>query len=414
MAASTVTNQVRWRITGTLFTVQSLFGAAMIATFTVGTLIAAQLSGWESLAGLPSTLVLGGRALIGYPVGWIMDHYGRRQGFVFGFLLAMLGALWSALAILQGSFWQFCLGSLLLGMGRGISEQTRYAAAEIYEPDRRSRIIGILVWAGTIGSVAGPLLVEPTSQWAASAGLVAASGPYWATALIAALAMLLIFLFLRPDPLAISRQMGYESTVAESTGPQRSMSEIFSHPRLRLAVASLVIGQLVMTLIMVITPLHMAHNHHDLKAISWVLMAHTLGMFGLAPLTGWLIDRRGQLTMIVVGGLVLVVASLLAPFSTSVYYLSAALFLLGLGWNFTFIAGSSLMADSLAISERARAQGFSESLVALASGAGSLGTGAAFAFGGMVLVSAIGLACSLAFMAAALWMTQRRQVVAAG
>src|SRR5215213_6956318 len=108
MSTSPITDQVRWRITGTLFTVQSLFGGAMIATFTVTTIVAAQLSGWESLAGLPPTLVMGGRALIGYPVGRIMDQYGRRTGFVIGYLLATLGAIWSALAIMQGSFVQFC------------------------------------------------------------------------------------------------------------------------------------------------------------------------------------------------------------------------------------------------------------------------------------------------------------------
>jgi MFS family permease len=410
MSTSPITRQDQWRITGTLFAVQSLFGAAMIATFTVTSIVAAQLSGFESLAGLPATLVLGGRALIGYPVGWIMDNYGRRPGFVLGYFLTTVGSLWSAWAIYQLSFWQFCLGATLMGMGRGISEQTRYAAAEVHPPASRAKVIGLLVWAGTIGSVGGPLLVGPMGRLAQSYGLAAETGPFLASLVIAATATLLTFLLLRPDPLQISRQLGYEPKQTHSAQAGRPLAEIFANPNLRLAVASLVIGQLVMTMIMVITPLHMAHHQHDLQAVSWVLMGHTLGMFGLAPLTGWLIDRLGRLTMIMTGGLVLVVASLLAPLSTGFFYLIIALFLLGLGWNFTFIAGSSLMSDSLAASERGRAQGFSESLVALASGAGSLGAGAAFAYGDMLLVSAIGLACSLAFMAAALWASQRRLV----
>jgi MFS family permease len=154
----------------------------------------------------------------------------------------------------------------------------------------------------------------------------------------------------------------------------------------------------------------MHHHNHNLKAVSWVLMAHTLGMFALAPLTGWLIDQLGRLSMIVIGGVVLVVASAITPFSTEMNYLAVALFLLGLGWNFTFIAGSSLLADAVAAHERGRVQGFSESLVALASGVGSLSTGFAFSFGGIILVSAIGLACSLIFIAGALWFTQRRQL----
>jgi MFS family permease len=409
-ASAPVSRRDQWRITNTLFVVQSLFGAAMIATFTVTSIVAAQLSGLESLAGLPATLVLGGRALIGYPVGWIMDHYGRRQGFVLAYGLAVLGSLWSAWAIVQLSFWQFCLGATLLGMGRGISEQTRYAAAEVHPPEGRARVIGLLVWAGTIGSVGGPLLVGPTGRWAESYGVDAKVGPFVLSVLIAIIALLLTFVFLRPDPLQISRQLGYEPKGKEANQSARSLREIFANPTLRLAVASLVIGQLVMTMIMVITPLHMTHHQHDLQAVSWVLMGHTLGMFGLAPLTGWLIDRLGRLTMIIAGGLILVVASLLAPFSATLAYLIPALFLLGLGWNFTFIAGSSLMADALAANERGRAQGFSESLVAVASGAGSLGAGAAFAYGDMILVCAIGLACSLAFVAATMWMTQRQPV----
>ena len=411
MSINVIANTVRWRITGTLFVVQSLFGGAMIATFIVTSIVAARLSGYESLAGLPATLVLGGRALIGYPVGWVMDKRGRRAGFVLGYSLAILGAIWSAVAITQLSFWQFCLGAMVLGMGRGISEQTRYAAAEIYPPAQRARIIGLLVWAGTIGSVGGPLLVEPTSQIATQFGLDGQSGPFWATAIIAALATLLTFLFLRPDPLQISRQLGYDQTSTQSEQPARSLREIFSHPYLRLAVASLAIGQLVMTLIMVITPLHMAHHEHNLQAISWVLMGHTLGMFGLAPVTGWLVDRFGQLPMVLLGGLLLVLSSVMTPLSTDLVFLIATLFLLGLGWNFTFIAGSSMMAEAVAAHERGRAQGFSESLVALASGSSSLGTGLAFAYGGIVLVGVIGLACSLAFMAAALWTAQAQRVL---
>lgn len=410
MTISTISPSAQWRITGTLFAVQSLFGAAMIATFTVTSIVAAHLSGLESLAGLPATLVLGGRAFIGYPVGWLMDTHGRRPAFVLGYLLAAGGAIWSAFAISHTSFWEFCLGATLIGMGRGISEQTRYAAAEVHPPQQRAKIIGLLVWAGTIGSVGGPLLVVPSGVIATRYGFSAETGPFWIAALIATFSMILTFLFLRPDPLTIGRQLGGAERQQHPTRPTRSLGEIFANPRLRLAVASLVIGQLVMTMIMVITPLHMNHHHHDLRAVSWVLMGHTLGMFALAPLTGWLIDRLGRTSMITIGGLVLVLASVMTPINTGTLYLAVALFLLGLGWNFTFIAGSSLLADAVVAHERGRAQGFSESLVALASGVGSLGVGVAFGYGGIILVCAIGLACSLAFLAGAFWLNQQRKL----
>ena len=182
---------------------------------------------------------------------------------------------------------------------------------------------------------------------------------------------------------------------------------------MRLALAAMVIGQFVMTLIMSITALHMEHNGHGMQDISWVLMAHTLGMFGLAIVTGWLIQRVGQVNMILVGGSVLVLSAIVAPLSPDFMPLAASLFLLGLGWNFCFIAGSSLLSNSLAAHERVRAQGFGETFVSIASGVASLGSFVLFAYGGILLVCAMGLACALLFMASAVWSTQRNPVIEA-
>ena len=164
---------------------------------------------------------------------------------------------------------------------------------------------------------------------------------------------------------------------------------------MRLGVAAMIIGQFVMTLIMVITPLHMNHHAHGEQAISWVIMAHTLGMYGLSSLTSRLTDRFGPVKIIVVGALILGVSAVLTPISNQVSMLAFSLFLLGLGWNFCFIAGSALFFSGLLPFERGRAQGASEMMVALAAGAGSLGTGAVFAEAGIVAVSAMGLAFSL-------------------
>jgi len=165
----------------------------------------------------------------------------------------------------------------------------------------------------------------------------------------------------------------------------------------------MVISQLVMTLIMVITPLHMNYLNHSTAAISGVIMAHTLGMFGLSSVTGWLIDKYGRISIIIIGAVILVAASLLTPISTTLPLLTFALFLLGLGWNFCFIAGSSLLSDTLHVTERGRAQGASDTLVALSSGVGSLATGAVFALGGIIAVSGAGLAFTLALFALILW-----------
>ena len=173
------------------------------------------------------------------------------------------------------------------------------------------------------------------------------------------------------------------------------------------------VGQFVMTLIMVITPLHMNHNHLGAGEISWVIMAHTLGMYGLSSLTGKLSHRVGDVNLVWLGGLVLAVSALMTPFSHTVPILAFALFLLGLGWNFCFIAGSAILSGALESNERGRAQGASETMVAFAAGTGSLGTGALFAYSGIDAVSAIGLLVSVVLVVGTGWWRKRQAVALA-
>lgn len=398
MAALTVTKSIQRRITATLFVCQSFFGATTILAFTLMSVIASRMTGSDSAAGVPPTMMLLGRALAAYPVGWMMDKVGRRLGLSLGYLLGVCGGLLATYSIDQGLFSGFCAGAALLGMGRGVSEQVRFVAAEVHSVDRRAKMIGLIVFAGTIGSVGGPLLVGPSGKIGMMYGLVEYAGPYFVGAIFSALALLFSFAFLRPDPLEIGRALAAGEGEQKSEGPARAMREIFSGGMVRLAILSMVVGQLVMTLLMVITPLHMDHHHHGTHEISLVIMAHTLGMYGLASVTGWLVDRYGRIFMVVAGALVLIVSAVLTPFSVGVPMIALALFLLGLGWNFCFIAGSSLLANSLGSEERGRAQGASEMLVALGAGAGSLGTGVVFTVGGIAGVGGFGLLLSLALI----------------
>ncbi|MDA0744922.1 MAG: MFS transporter [bacterium] len=414
MNSELISRSVQRRMTVTLFAAQSLFSASTIMSFTLMPILAAQLSGSDGAAGVPPTMMMLGRAVAAYPVGWLMDRVGRRPGLTLGYFLAALGAALSVFSVGWVSFAGFCAGSLLMGMGRGVSEQARFVAAEVQAPDRRASTIGLIVFAGTVGAVGGPLLVDPSGQIAALFGMQAHAGPYLLGTVFTALAMGLTFVFLRPDPMYLGRTMtgGLQGRAGEEVG--RPLMEIFADGTVRLGVASMVIGQLVMTLIMVITPLHMDHHAHGAKAISWVIMAHTLGMYGLSSLTGRLVDRFGRVPVVLVGGLVLVVSAVLTPMSNEVPMLAFALFLLGLGWNFCFIAGSSMLSEALASCERGRAQGASEVMVAVAAGAGSLGTGAVFVGGGMVAVSAVGLGFSLVLIAGISWGSRRYSSIPAG
>ncbi|MCP4419469.1 MAG: MFS transporter [Chloroflexi bacterium] len=406
MATTTIPNSTRQRLTGALFISQSLFSAAMIAAFTLSPILAAELGGNDNMAGVPNTLTLLGRAAAAYPIGWLFDKVGRRLGLTISFALALAGAVLTVWAVMNNSFIGFCAGAGLMGMGRGGSDQGRYIAAEVHTAVRRAKVIGLIVFAGTIGAIGGPALVSPSVRLAESWGLLGNSGPYLAAIGLYALGLLTIFTFLRPDPKLVSQIVRQEDSVEDDTASERPLRQIFSQPMVMLAVASMAIGQLVMALIMVITPLHMNHNDHSTDSVSLVIMAHTLGMFGLSSITGWLIDRYGRIPLIVAGSLILILSAILAPLSLALSNLAIALFLLGLGWNFCFIAGSSLLSDSLASGERARAQGAGEVLVSLATGAASLGTGALFSWGGYTVVAAVGIALTLLLVAAVVWFQQ--------
>jgi MFS family permease len=408
----------RRSIVAGIFTAQSLFSAAIIASFTVTPIIASQLGGSDGAAGVPSTLNLIGRAALAYPIGWLMDRSGRRLGLSSGFALGVAAALLSAWSIVSGSMAGFLAGALLLGGARAASEQSRYSAAEIYPAPRQARIIGLVVFAGTIGAIGGPLLVDPSGEWAAARGLDPLSGPFFLTAVFLLVATVVILLSLRPDPLVLSRALARREAderggANEPLPEARPMRRIFANGQVLLAVAAMTIGQVVMSLLMVITPVDMHHHEHSTSEISLVIMAHTVGMFGLSPLTGWLTGRLGRGPMILAGCGLLAAACLMAPATLTVAALAVALFLLGLGWNFCFVAGSSLLSESLTVNERGRAQGTSETMVALGSGAGTLASGIIYVWGQMAAVAVVGLALTVVLAAAALWVYRPQRLAAA-
>jgi MFS family permease len=391
----------RLRIVTALFLAQILFTAATIAAFTLGPVIGAQLGGSDSYAGLPSTLSLFGRAVLAYPAGWLMDRAGRRLGLSLGFVLGVVGAILSAVAIRDGSLSLFLWASFSLGGMRAAGEQSRYVGAEIFPPARRARIIGLIVFAGTIGSVGGPLLVAPATRLARQVSYPDAAGPYLVAGLLTLLALALIFFFLRPDPLRL--HLAVEAQEPQRPGVAPRVRDLLRAPAIRLGLMAMAIGQLVMVLLMVLTPLHMDHQSHTTETISLVIMAHTLGMFGFSWLTGWLVERLGKPAVVALGALLLAVSGLVTPFVQGVPLLALALFLLGLGWNFCFVAGSALVAEAAAGRAQARLQGTTEMVAAVASGAGSLPAGLLYSWSAMVLPGIIGVLLAVLLLAALGW-----------
>lgn len=392
------------RITWTLFIAQSLGSAALIANATVNPIVGAELSGRDALAGLPGMLLLVGAASMAQPAGRLMQRVGRRWGLALGFFVGVAGMIISGSAIIAHSFLFFLLGLLLIGGARGAIDQSRYAAADAQLPMRRARAISTVVFAGTIGAIVGPQLVGPSSNLLSGLGGPPLAGPMWSGTLLFALAGILIIALLRPEPRDIARAIAVSHPETQhGTGPARSVRAIMRLPQALLALTAMVIGQGVMVLIMGVTSLHMHHHQHGLGDVGMVLMAHTIGMYAFSIVTGPLADRIGRPLTIGCGAVLLIIGSLLAPISLMTTWLEVALFLIGLGWNLCYIAGSSLLADILAPSERGQVQGTSELIVNAAAATSSLGSGLILARFGYTTLSLFGAVLAMVPLVLLAW-----------
>ncbi|MEP7191103.1 MAG: MFS transporter, partial [Roseiflexaceae bacterium] len=257
----------------------------------------------------------------------------------------------------------------------------------------------------TIGAIAGPALVAPTGALAVGFSAPALAGPWFASAFLFLLGFILIGIFLRPDPSDLARLFAPAVPAGEPviTRPMRPWRAILSQPATQVAILAMVVGQLVMVMVMAMTSLYMTHNGHGLGDVSIVIMAHTLGMYGLSIFNGTLIERMGHKAAIGAGAALLIAGSLLAPVSLMTAWLALALFLVGLGWNLCYIAGSSLLSNALAPAERSRVQGTNELVINLSSAVSSLGSGAILAYAGFAALGMIGAVLALVPLAALAW-----------
>jgi MFS family permease len=390
---TTLTIKAR-KITFILFLAQSLFSAGFIAAATVTSILAAELGG-SFWAGLPGAVQLLGSAVAASIWGVFMEKFGRRHGITLGLLLGITGSALVVIAANQRLFWAMLAGMGLNGFAQSAMLLGRFAAAEVNPPEKRGAALSNVVLGGTFGAIFGPLLVAPMGNFALSLGMNELAGGYLAGMIFGALAALIITLGLRPDPIELGKEVSALYPETEKTGEARPLNVIFRQPAVQVAVAAMVIGQAVMVAIMVITSLHMKDNDHTLGGISTVISAHVFGMYAFSVVSGRLADKWGRGPVILTGAAVLVFSAVTAPLSPKLIPLSLSLFLLGLGWNFCFVGGSTLLADQLSSVERSRTQGFNDSLIGLASAAGSLGSGFIYAATGYTVITLIGGALSL-------------------
>ncbi len=370
-----------------LFAGSGLARTGFIATITVGSLVAEDLLGDAALAGLPAAAATIGVAIGTVPIAALMSRRGRRPGVVSGMLVAALGAGMAAAAIAVRSFPLFVVGMFAFGFGSAGDRLARYAAADIAPPDRRSFAISVVVWAGTVGSVTGPALLEPVERAAEGLGLDGLAGAPLLGVVAVGLAAVLAHVGLRPDPLSFGDAGG---------APQRpslaGVRPLLGSARIRFAIVALIVGQVVMVLIMTVTPVHIRRAGEDLGIVGLVIGAHTFGMFAMSPLTGALADRIGRVPVLVAGQGILVVAALMAATAGGADrgLLVASLFLLGLGWNFGFVAGSAYLTERAPAGFAVPLQGLADTLVWTSGAAASFSSGFLLEASGYRALSVVG------------------------
>lgn len=402
------------KITWVLFATQSLASAGFIAAATINSIIGAKLGGDASYAGLPSAVYLLGGAFAASAWGYIMDRIGRRNGISLGLVIGVLGNAVVLYAISLSSLPIFLVGMVMMGITNAAVVLGRFAAAEVHLPAQRGSAISNVVLGGTFGAVFGPLLVGPMGTIAHSIGMDELAGAYIATLVLFAIASVLVFAGLRPDPRDLGRQVAEQHPEVTPHGDTRPLLQIFREPGALTAVTAMALGQVVMVAIMVITSLHMSEHDHNLRDISTVISSHTFGMYAFSVISGRLSDKWGRGWVILIGSFTLLLACVAAPLSPDVLPLAVSLFLLGLGWNFCFVGGSALLADQLSPAERARTQGTNDLLVGLASAIGSLGSGFLFAASNYTIISIVAGIISLVPLAMALvWMRRVKVAVVA-
>lgn len=380
----------------TLSTAQILSGIGIAGTIPAGSLLVASLTKSETLAGVAQTFSVLGAAVMALALANLTRRGGRRWALSTGYLLGALGATTAVIGGSQKMLPLIFMGTFLIGASSAAGYQARYAAIDLATEHTRASSLSIVVWASTIGSVAGPNLLAPVGDVAETFNLPRLTGPFMLAAICLAFGASFIWFNLKPDPYLTSLAgSGEVGSVKPVKIPFReTLGHITSNSNSLLGLLAIAIGHVTMVSIMVMTPVHMKHVDVALNVIGLVISVHIAGMYAFSPLVGKLADRIGRPKLIVVAGFVLLTSAAIAgssPANNSTQ-LGIGLFLLGLGWSGTLVAGSTLLSETVSDHYRAAAQGVSDLVM---NGAGAIGG----AFAGVILATlSYGWLCAFAFI----------------
>ena len=344
---------------------QTLSGLGVTGTFAAGSLLVVQITGSEALAGFVQTSTVVGAALLALPLAKWTALGGRRRALSTGYLVGALGATFALIGGINNLFFMILLGAAMIGGASAAGYQARFGAIDLATDENRARDLSLVVWASTVGSVLGPNLMEPAGAVAETLGFPRLVGPYLVAVITLTLAATLILIFLKPDPYLLARTEAHIDVTQKAVKTRAAFKIVRTEPKALLGLTSVVIGHIAMVTIMVMTPVHMGHVDVELRLIGLVISVHVLGMFAFSPLIGKLTDQIGREKTIILGALILLLAALISglAYADAVFQLGVGLFLLGLGWSMTMIAGSTLLAESVPLEGKAASQGLSDLLM---------------------------------------------------
>ncbi len=376
---------------------QILSGLGLAAGITVGALLAEEMLGSTGLAGVPTALFTAGSSLGAVAIGRLCQRRGRRPGLALGYATGAVGSLGVVVAAAAGSVPLVFVSLVVYGAGTATNLLARYAGADLASPARRGRAVSSVLFATTLGAVVGPNLVDVTGDLAHAWGVPRLAGPFLLATVAFGAAAVALGTLLRPDPLLLARTMaaagGPGRPAPPPPGPGGETRAGRAPSRALVAgTAVMVLTQLVMIAIMTMTPVHMTAHGHGTQAAGLVIALHVGAMFLPSPLTGRLVDRFGPPRIAVASGLTLLAAGALAALAPphSVAALAAALVLLGLGWNFGLVSGTTIVTEAAPPETRASTQGMVDVGVAIAGSTGGMASGVVVASGSYAVLAAGG------------------------
>ncbi|MGO2186001.1 MAG: MFS transporter [Brevibacterium aurantiacum] len=375
--------KTRTRAQAKLITAQLLSGAGIASGYAVGGLLAEEITGKTSMAGIAQMSVILGAGLIAYPLAVLAGKAGRRTALTLGFGIGTIGATVVLLGVALQFLPLFMLGMMLCGSATASGLQARYAAVDLVDPANAGRAMSLVVWATTVGSVLGPSFTAPGAHLGAALGMNELAGPYLISMTAFGLATLVASTLtkkIKPGSAPTAADSDHsplaEAAAEDSTSEPPTMK---LGPALRFASArpvplfamiTIIAGQMMMTNVMVMTPVHMDHQEFSLGAIGIVVSVHIAGMYALSPVFGWMADRFGPGTVIASGVVVFATAITLGVIDaaaevSSMVLLSTALIFLGVGWSMFLIGGSALLTASVPQHAKVTLQGASDAAMNL-------------------------------------------------